>query len=127
MIDGRRDFKGLRLAAAEMYIEWYLERDREHDMRDIPPERVAEALASYPSRKLSPGYYRWAEYLFWLRNVCSLDGCRLELLADEAEGLLVLAEAEREFRRTHAPCFKCGDFNDTGASYCRRCGVKFAE
>jgi ribosomal protein L40E len=71
------------------------------------------------------GYYQWVGYLLWLRAVTALPGAGISLLADEAEGLLIVADAERDFRMHHPSCFKCGALNEETAFSCRKCQAEF--
>jgi hypothetical protein len=127
MIDVRRDFAGLRIAAAELYEEAFVRKEFEHSLRELPlaAESVLGEVESYAPRSISQGFYLWVQYLLWLKSVCALPGCALELLADEAEGLLAVTDAEREFRKAHPSCWKCGELNVRDASYCRSCSADF--
>jgi ribosomal protein L40E len=126
MIDVRRDYPGLRIAAAEMFIESFLREALDEVLEGSHRTHAIEALVNaMPKRSVSYGYYQWVGYLWWLRGVTALPGCALELKADEAEGLLVLNDAEREFRNQHPPCFKCGALNEEGACSCRKCQARF--
>jgi ribosomal protein S27AE len=126
MIDCRRDYPGLRIAAAEMFIESFLRKDLDEVLEGSLRESAIEALAkATPPRSVAYGYYQWMSYLMWLRAVTALPGSRIELMADEAEGLLVLDDAEREFRNQHPACPKCGALNEEAAWSCRKCQAEF--
>jgi hypothetical protein len=126
MIDCRRDYPGLRIAAAEIYIESFLRRDLDEVLAGSLRESAVEALVkAMPPRSVSHGYYQWVSYLLWLRSVTGLPSAEIELMADEAEGLIVVADAERDFRAHHPSCFKCGTLNDESACSCRKCQVEF--
>jgi hypothetical protein len=126
MIDVRRDFPGLRIAAAEMFIESFLRKDMDDvlsgSMRNYAIEALAKAM---PARTVSLGYYRWVGYLLWLRSITALPGSGIELMGDESEGILVVNDAEREFRNRHPPCGKCGALNEESAWSCKKCQVEF--
>jgi ribosomal protein L40E len=126
MIDCRTDYPGLRTAAAEMYVESFLRKDLDELLEGSTREGAVEALGKVlPARSVAHGYYQWVAYLMWLRSVTALPGAQIELMADEAEGLLVLADAEREFRNCHPSCFKCGALNEEAAWSCRKCQAEF--
>jgi hypothetical protein len=128
VIDVRRDFAGLKIAAAELYIESFLRPDLEASLIGCDPERAVEAVSkTNPPRSVSQGYYLWVMYLMWLKSVMGLPGQQIELYGDEAEGLLVLADAERAFRKEHPSCYKCGALNMKHAGSCRECGAEFKE
>jgi len=125
VIDIRRDYAGLRIAAAQMYVESFLQKEVDTLMRDATPEAAAEAKAKIvPARTVSVGYFHWVSYLLWLKSILALPGNGLQLYADEAEGLMMLADAEHEFRRQHPSCPRCGSLNESFAGACREC---FAE
>ncbi len=126
MIDCRRDYPGLRIAASELYVESFLREDLDDVLEGTPREYAVETLVrALPKRTVAHGYYQWVSYLLWLRSVTALPGAGLELLADEAEGLLVVNAAENDFRRTHPPCWKCGVLNEASAFSCRKCSAEF--
>jgi ribosomal protein L40E len=126
MIDCRRDFGGLRVAAAEMFVEAFLGSDLDEVLKGSLRENAVDALMhATPKRSVSQGYFLWVGYLLWLRSVTALPGSGIELMADEAEGLLVVNEAEAEFRRQHPSCWKCGALNEASACSCRRCQAEF--
>jgi hypothetical protein len=128
MIDCRRDYQGLRTAAGEMYIESFLRKELDEVLESCTREGAIEAIAKIiPRRTVAHGYYQWVSYLLWLRSVSALPGSGLELMADEAEGLLVVADAEREFRRDHPSCYKCGTLNEITAFSCRECMAQLKE
>jgi|SRR6185437_2277879 len=126
IIDCRRDFPALRIAAAEIFIEAFLRKDLEEVIEGSLRENAVDALVrALPKRSVAHGYYAWISYLLWLRSVTELPGAGIALLADEAEGLLVLNQAENEFKRQHPPCWKCGALNEEAAFSCRKCGAEF--
>ena len=127
MIDCRRDYPGLRIAAAEMYIESFLRGSLDEVLEGSTREGAIEALGKIiPTRSVAHGYYQWVLYLMWLRSVTALPCAEIELMADEAEGLIVVADAERDFRNSHPGCFKCGALNEESAWSCRKCQVEFS-
>ena len=83
-------------------------------------------LQSLPERKLSPGFYRLAEYLMWLGARMQATALRLDLLSFEAEGLCILSQARSEFESNHPPCGRCGEMQDSRMSLmCWCCGQEF--
>jgi ribosomal protein L40E len=129
VIDVRRDYAGLRIAAGEMYVEMFVQAELDEVLAatDTPRAACEAVVKMMPRRSIAQGYYGWVGYLQWLRAMCDLPGAGIELLADEAQGLLVLAEAERAFRRTHPACWKCGALNEAETSGCRKCGAAFGD
>lgn len=126
MIDCRRDYPGLRVAAAETFVESFLRSSLDEVLLGTPHKEAVDALArAMPKRSVSFGYYGWVSYLMWLRAVAALPSAGIVLMADEAEGLLVLADAEREFRAHHPSCWKCGALNEESAFSCRKCQAEF--
>jgi len=126
VIDCRRDFKGLRIAAAEMFVESFLRKDLDGLLEGPRATAIEDLVRASPKRSVSMGYYGWVSYLLWLRAIVELPGAGIVLLADEAEGLLVVDDAENEFRRQHPSCGKCGALNEESAFSCRRCQVEFS-
>ena len=68
------------------------------------------ALASLPGRTLTPGYYRWAEYLLWLEerltiftvpNFATLAYC-------EMSGLVKVSSASAARGKLAQPACPCG-------------------
>jgi ribosomal protein L40E len=122
VIDPRRDFSGLRIAAGELLDEGY----RSPDFKRLVTQARGEAMVGVieklmPVRTVAEGYYVWIGYLCWLRLVMTLPGLKLELNADEVEGLLVLQEAQRQFDNNHKRCYHCGVQNEKSAGTCREC------
>jgi hypothetical protein len=126
MLDCRRDYRGLRIAAAETFVESFLRGSLDEVLQGSPRETAVESLVeAMPQRSVSYGYFGWVAYLLWLRAVTALPGAGIALLADEAEGLLIVADAERDFRAHHPPCWKCGALNEESAFSCRKCQAEF--
>jgi hypothetical protein len=126
VIDCRRDYAGLRIAAAETFVESFLRAELDEVLQGTPREHAVSALVNAaPQRSVGHGYYQWVGYLLWLRAVTALPGAGISLLADEAEGLLIVADAERDFRMHHPSCFKCGALNEETAFSCRKCQAEF--
>jgi len=85
------------------------------------------ALASLPERTLSPGYYRWAEYLLWLEE-------RLEIFTIpqwaslafcEMSGLVLLRRERQAWEARHPAC-PCGSRMESRfVPVCPQCGLDF--
>jgi NADH pyrophosphatase NudC (nudix superfamily) len=103
-----RDADGIQAAAVELMEEGLMR-----------PESVGQ------DRKLSPGYYARVIYLIWLQR--SLEaGAKLELMADEVDGIAALASAKAEFGQEHPACGNCGQPQYTRfARKCHECGAEF--
>jgi|SRR3954468_11996050 hypothetical protein len=83
-------------------------------------EMMVESLSKTPpKRKLSDGYYKMAEYLFWLEGTKEIT--QVAFTADEVNGLSALAQARQEFRATHPGCPRCGAANHFASFSCRKC------
>ena len=124
-IDVTRDPEGLRRALDELLEEGFIQSRLRRSMEAADEEGADRMFGSAPPRTLSPGYYRWANYLMNLVRHKE-EGLVREFTMVEAEGLIVLAEARRSFERNHPPCGKCSAYQDSSfATACHACGVEF--
>jgi hypothetical protein len=94
-----RDYDGIERAAGELLAEMFLN--------------------SRAKRRMADGYYPWVTYLQWLHNRMELG--KLELRADEMEGIAAVERARAEFQRKNPRCPQCGQHNSGFMSKCR-CG-----
>jgi hypothetical protein len=105
MFDPRKDADGIEAAILELLEESYAHSRTAR----VPSETTREhMMAGRPPRKLSPAYYRLADYLLWLDQVIKT-GLRIrQATEDEVTGLCALSCARDKFERQHPPCYQCG-------------------
>jgi hypothetical protein len=124
-IDVTRDMEGLQTALGEVLEQDFafsrVRRVFDHS-EGMDREHV---LRSLPERTLSPGYYKWAEYIVWLEErlnagmpVQRMDNC-------EVEGLVALERARKRWGYDHPTC-ACGAHQESRFSQkCHSCGLEF--
>lgn len=127
MIDVARDHENVVQALVEILEEEFafsrvrrvLDNSEEGDRG-----RIVESL---PPRTLSPGYYRWASYLFWLeaRRGAGIEFEQID--GREMDGLVAVKRARAQWEAQHPAC-PCGARQDTRfETKCRACGLEFAK
>jgi hypothetical protein len=128
VIDVVRDREGVR-QAIEALLEEDLVRARiDRELPNAAPETRERMLGQIPPRRISPGYFRWAEHLLRLEaeREAGVGFSARDLAAFECDGLVALVRARAEFRNRHPPCSGCGTFQENRFSaQCCGCGVKF--
>lgn len=128
MVVVARDARGVEQAAYELLKTPYL-RERAEKLRRLAEgtanaERVLAQIDDEQS--LADGYYVRAYYLFWLDSTLEYSPAAPgELLADDVEGLRVIASARARFQREFASCPRCQKWNERGGVGCEHCGQKF--
>lgn len=89
VIHVERDPVGLRAAAFEMFVETMTKVERER-----------------PARSLADGYYYQVEYLLWLKSRQRV--AKLDLSAQDVEGICAVDSAHDEFTDKYPQCGSCG-------------------
>lgn len=128
MIDVVRDEEGVRQALEDLFEEDLARARIERQTENADPRTKERMLAQLPQRKLSPGYYRFAEHLLRLESEqrAGIGFAAGSLSGFEADGLLTLQRARGAFNFRHPPCSACGVHQPTRFGVeCSRCGVKF--
>jgi hypothetical protein len=111
----------LEKAAEEFLAEGYEYQTAAKILEKTAPEHLEEARRKLlPPRTVPDGCFVWLSYLIWLDDILEVVP-GLQLLASEAEGLLVLRRARNRFLNTHPPCPHCGLPNEAHADRCREC------
>ena len=125
-IDVTRDQARLKKAALEL-LEQGFASSRSFRSLELMDESTKERIAaSLPPLTLSPGYYKRAQFLFWLENYKKTGLATGEYALAEADGLMAVAEARAEFERNHPPCGVCSALQESPfATSCCRCGTEF--
>lgn len=128
MIDVARDTEGIRMALEEIFEEDFVRARVERESEGASPETRERMLRQIPRRKLSPGYYVFAQHLL------ALDGERragitfrpCDLTHFEAAGFVAVVQARGGFEHRHPACTGCGARQENRFSMeCVGCGAKF--
>lgn len=124
-IDVTRDSVGLKQALGELLEESYAFSRVRRTLDRSSDESRERQIARLPGRSLSPGYYKLAEYIFWLEERIKA-GIRFDRLdAFEMEGLTMLLRARGDFEYNHPTC-ACGAHQDSRFELqCHACGIEF--
>lgn len=128
MIHAERDADGVREALEALFEESFVRARIQREAAGASAETRERMEWQLPKRKLSPGYYRWAEHLLLLdeqrRAGVGFTAC--ELAHFEASGLVQLELARAEFKSRHPSCGACGERQENRFSpQCCACGVRF--
>ncbi len=128
MIDVVRDHEGVRQALEEIFEEDFVRARIEREFANVTPETRARLESRLPARTLSPGYYRFAQHLFYLdaERKAGIAFAPDTLAAFELDGLIALDRARSEFEHKHPACSSCGTRQENRFSpECCGCAVKF--
>jgi hypothetical protein len=125
--DVTQDRKALTLAIGELLEDQFAFSRVRRIFESADGDDRDHALASLPDRTLSPGFYRWAEYLIWLEERikvapiptwATLSGC-------EMDGLVLLKNERRAWESRHPAC-PCGSRMESRfVPACPECGLEF--
>jgi hypothetical protein len=125
-IDVTRDMEGLRQAISELLEQGFAQARVTRSLDDSDDDGRERIFGSLPALTLSPGYYKAAEYLFWLEKCKKTGLAEGAFTLPEAEGLMALGEARAEFERNHPPCGVCSALQDSPfATSCHKCSAEF--
>jgi hypothetical protein len=125
-IDVTRDAEGLRQAVGQLLERGFVESRVSRSLDDADEGSGERMFGSLPPLTLSPGYYKRAEFLLWLEEQKKVGVATTDWTLSEADGLVAVAQARREFERNHPPCGVCGALQDSPfAVSCCKCGTKF--
>ncbi len=124
--DVTRDAAGLRQAIGELLEQGYAGARVTRSLDDSDDAGRDRIFSSLPPLTLSPGYYKGAEYLLWLEKAKATGLTQGAFSLAEADGLIAVADARREFERNHPPCGVCGALQESPfATGCHKCGTDF--
>lgn len=125
-IDVTRDLEGIQQAIADLLEEAFVWSRVAPSMDGAAEGTRERMMGTLPPRKLSPGYYRIAQYLLWLEERIRVCVPVSWLPAADADGLCVLARARAQFENNHPTCSVCGAPQDSRfATSCHQCGAEF--
>jgi hypothetical protein len=124
-IDVTRDLEGLGQALDEVLNQDFAFSRVRRSFEESEGADRDHVLASLPPRTLSPGYYRWADYIVWLAERLK-DGITVRYMdMCEVEGLVALDRARLRFDCDHPTC-ACGAHQESRFSQkCHSCGLEF--
>jgi hypothetical protein len=124
------DYENVRVAVGELLEEFYRADVGASFEEAVAHAANADALRDAAvSRSLSPGYYEWAQYLFYLDRfrVAGVQFTFRDLAEEDLLGMAIVNEERRKFSQSHPPCPACGTLNEAARFSCRNCGKNFLE
>jgi hypothetical protein len=130
VIQVESDYEHLRVAFAELLEEFYRADVGSNFEEAVANAANADALREAAvSRSLSPGYYCWAQYLFYLDRfrVAGVQFTFHDLAEEDLLGLAIVTEERRKFYESHPACPVCRTLNESSSFSCRDCGRNLME
>jgi hypothetical protein len=128
MLDTTRDFEGVAMAMDELLEEEFVRGRVAPSLSHCDEDTERRIADTLPPRTLSPGYYKLAQYCFWLRDRLTAGTVSRRCLAFEAEGIAVAERVKSEFLVRHPKCSACGALQDSRFSQsCHACHAKFTK
>ena len=124
-IDVTRDLEGLLQALGEVLEQDFAFARVRRSFEQSGDEDRDHVLQSLPPRTLSPGFYKWAEYIVWLDERLKAGMIVTRMASSEVEGLVTLDRARRKWEYDHPAC-ACGAHQESRFSQkCHSCGLEF--
>jgi hypothetical protein len=125
-IDVARDQEGLRMAALALLEEGFVRSRIKGSLQTATDENADRIFNSIPKRTLAEGYYARAQFLLGFEEYVDAGLPLSTVSMIEADGLIAVKRARREFEYQHPSCGACGALQEGRFNTsCDSCGVKF--
>jgi hypothetical protein len=124
------DYENVRVAVGELLEEFFKADVGASFEEAVANAANADALREAAvARSLSPGYYEWVQYLFYLDRfrVAGVQFTFRDLAEEDLLGMAIVNEERKTFSQSHPPCTACGTLNESSRFSCRNCGKSVLE